>query len=153
MTVLNVNLLIAYCFCGVLCSIFISYATACLFWVFPYMRKRLYKLVTTGGQLIILKEWSDMNTKNIFYTILAMTLHISFWGGSWYVAITFCAVWKDYAMTWLWGWIICLVMEVFIFEIFIEWFISWFYYCRRSSRCSLYIYNKFKIILGYFVNS
>lgn len=128
---------IGYCFISVLASNFVIYILASFFRISTNQRKKLYHLVSTGKQLRIIKEWEEMQVKNIFYTILGMFLNLCLWIGAFYVSISYVAVWRDFAFTWLLGFCFSFVLDIIIFEFGFEIFISMLFSCRKKSQCSL----------------
>ena len=118
---------------SMLCANTVMYILAVFFTFSRSQRRRLYKLVTSGGQLIILKEWEDMVCHNAFFTIIGLFIHYGIWAWTFYISVAFVAVWKVQAKAYS----ICMIsgaaFDFLIFEFALEFFISIIYLGRKNN--------------------
>ena len=131
-------------FISMLCANFTMYILAVFFQFSRNQRRRLFKLVISGGQLIILKEWEEMVCNNTFYTVIGLFIHYGIWAFAFYISISFVAVWKVQAKAYLISMICCGIMDFIVFEIIVEFIISLVYLGRKN--------NEFLRKIGEFLN-
>jgi len=72
---------------------------------------------------------------NIIKTVIINILNIGFLGALFYISFGFCAVWIVYAPTVLILWILVLIGDFLVMEIFLELLISFFYCFRKLHTC------------------
>ena len=113
----------------------LMYILPIFFYVTYKQRKRLYQLVVSGGQLIVLKEWEDMICHNAFYTTIGVMINFGIWGFAFYISISFVAVWSYQASAWLITWIVSFFMDFILFEFLVELIIGLIYIKRKNSSC------------------
>lgn len=70
---------------------------------------------------------------NFSKTVVINIVNLSLFALIFYISFGFCAVWINWAHTLLYIWLICLVVDFIIMEIFVELLILVFYTFRNSS--------------------
>ena len=137
-TIIGIPNLILYSIVSCIVSCIIMYPMAWWF-TFPKSdRKKLYKVVQSGKRIKVLALWDKIQSKKHLKTAVGIILHIVIMGCSFYVSISFVAVWKVMANSWLAGFIITFVLDIIINEIVFEGFIAFLYARRKTSPCSLF---------------
>ena len=134
-TTSNLGSLIKIAVLSVLGTDVVMYILPIFFYVTYKQRKRLYQLVVSGGQLIVLKEWEDMICHNGFYTTIGVIINFGIWGFAFYISISFVAVWSYQASAWLITWIVSFFMDFILFEFLVELIIGLIYIKRKNSSC------------------
>ena len=80
-----------------------------------------------------MKEWEDMIYNNSFYTVIGLFLHYCIWVFSFYISISFVAVWKIQVNAYMVSMIWCDKMDFLVFEIIVEFIISLIYLGRKNN--------------------
>lgn len=134
-TTSNIGSLIKISFISMIGADVLMYILALFFYVSYRQRKRLYKIVVSGGQLVVLKEWEEMVCKNAFYTVIGVIINLLIWGFSFYISVSFVAVWSVQASAWLITFIVTFVLDFIVFEFLVEFIIGLFYLKRKNVSC------------------
>lgn len=133
----NINMLIAFCILSVFVTSCLMYFLAVFFRTSTEQRRRLYKVVTSGAQLLVLKEWEAMNDTNSFYSFFGIIFNLVIILGSFYASFAYVAVWNGSNWTWLLGFSICFFLDIILLEFLVEWFISLLYWRRKKNAWAL----------------
>ena len=86
-----------------------------------------------SGQLIVLKEYEDMQCINGFVTFIGMIISLAIWAFSFYMSFTFYSVWKVQNKAFIYSFIITVALDFFVLEFFYELFLAIIYTQRKSS--------------------
>jgi hypothetical protein len=108
---------------------------AAFFFKFPIKKqRRLFELVTSGGQIVMLKEWGIVEKKLKKLAIIGMIIFGIIWLFSYYISFGFTIVWKFQR----WAFVECLafsfIFNFIICEFLIEFFIA-ILYLQRKQNC------------------
>ena len=96
-------------------------------------KRRLLKLVLMKGQLIVLKEYEDMQCVNTFITFIGLLISMAIWAFSFYMSFTFYSVWKVQNKAFIYSFIFTIVIDFFVLEFIYELFLALIYMKRKSS--------------------
>ena len=96
-------------------------------------KRRLLKLVLMKGQLIVLKEYEDMQCVNTFITIIGLLISLAIWAFSFYMSFTFYSVWKVQNKAFIYSFIITVAIDFLVLEFIYELFLALIYMKRKSS--------------------
>ena len=127
------GLIMEYSILSMIATDFTMYLIA-FFFKFPYKdQKRLFTLLTQGGQLKILQEWEIFQRKLRKRAILGMIIYVGIWIYSLYSSFGFTLVWKFQRMAFIECFGITLVFNFIIGEILIELFIALLFLKRKNN--------------------
>ena len=125
-------------------SIIAMYFFPFFFRVSTKQQKRLYDVVISGGQLIVLKEYEQLTCTNSFFIIIGIIFSLIIWGGTFYFSFGFTSVWRVQLNAWL----VCNGISFFVVyiicEILIEGLIAILYIFRKK--------GKWPLACGYWLN-
>jgi hypothetical protein len=96
-------------------------------------KRRLLKLVLMSGQLIVLKEYEDMQCVNAFIASIGMVICYAIWAFSFYMSFTFYSVWKVQNKAFIYSFIITIGLDFLVLEFLYELFLAIIYTQRKSS--------------------
>ena len=136
-------------FLAILISDVFMYFLSIFFQTSYKQRRRLYIVVIKHGQLQILKEWEHMTFVNNIWTIIGCVINYSIWIVSFYITVSFYAVWKVQNSAFLKGFLFCFLGDFILFEILIELFIALMYWKRRSSGILRFLAEKLNNVRNY----
>ena len=145
----NYGSIIKISFLAILISDVVMYFLSIFFQTSYKQRRRLYIVVIKHGQLQILKEWEHMTFVNNIWTIIGCVINYSIWIASFYITVSFNAVWKVQNSAFLKGFLFCFLGDFILFEILIELFIALMYWKRRSNGTLRYLAEKLNNIRNY----
>jgi hypothetical protein len=131
----NMTLLFEYSIFTVLITDVFMHFMTIFFQVSNRQKRRLLKLVLMGGQLIVLKEYEDMQCVNAFIAFIGMLICYTLWAFSFYMSFTFYSVWKVQNKAFIISFIITVALDFFVLEFFYELFLAIIYMQRKSSSC------------------
>jgi hypothetical protein len=129
----NLTLLIEYsAFTALITDTFMHFFTI-FFQVSLRQKRKLLKLVLMSGQLIVLKEYEDMQCINGFVTFIGMIISLAIWAFSFYMSFTFYSVWKVQNKAFIYSFLITIAIDFLILEFIYELFLAIIYMQRKSS--------------------
>ena len=128
----NVASIIKIAVLSILASDVVMYAFPLFFTVTYMQRRRLHKLVVSGGQLIVLKEWQRTQRKNCLKNFIGYLICLGIWAFAFYISIGFVAVWNNQELEWLITFFICFLVEYVFLECLVELLVAAFYSQRRD---------------------
>ena len=131
----NMTLLFEYSIFTVLITDTFMHFMTIFFQVSNRQKRRLLKLVLMGGQLIVLKEYEDMQCVNAFISFIGMLICYTLWAFSFYMSFTFYSVWKVQNKAFIYSFIITVALDFLVLEFFYELFLAIIYMQRKSSSC------------------
>ena len=131
----NITSLIKYSIFSVLITNVFMHVLTILFQVSARQRRRLLKLVLTGGQLIVLKEYEDIQCLNAIKTFVGMLISYSLWAFSFYMSFTFYSVWKIQNKAFIYTCLMAIVEDFILLEFLYEMFLAVIYLQRKNSAC------------------
>ena len=121
-------------------SIYSMVATDCtiyliaFFYKFPNKgQRRLFVLVKTGGQLIMIKEWEKIDRKLKKLAIIGMIICVLIWLFSFYASFGFTIVWKYQNFGFFECFGLCLIFNFVICEFLIELLIAILFTQRKHN--------------------
>ena len=129
----NITLLIEYSVFTVLITDSFMHFFTIFFQVSNKQRRRLLKLVLMSGQLIVLKEYEDMQCVNTIITFIGMIIGYAIWAFSFYMSFTFYSVWKVQNKAFIYSFIITIALDFLVLEFIYELFLAIIYMQRKSS--------------------
>ena len=129
----NILKMVEYALLSMLCSDFVIYIIAFFFKFSVSDQRRLFTLVTQGGQLIIDKEWKIIEKKLKKMAIIGMIINVIIWIYTFYASFGFTLVWKYQRFGYLECFGFCFVFNYIIFELLIELFIAILYLQRKHN--------------------
>ena len=104
------------------------------FFKFPYKdEKRLFTLVTQGGQLKILHEWEIFQKKLKKRAIIGMIIYVGMWIYSLYSVFGFTLVWKCQRIAFIECFAFTFIFNFIIGEFLIELFIAILFLKRKNN--------------------
>ena len=116
-----------------------------LFFIMPQdNRDKLFKLVSQGSELQVLKEYGSMSCRVICASLVGMIVHICIWCVSFYFSFGFVTVWESQRKTWIICTLIAFLLMHSVCEVLMEMIIAVMYKCRRKATCILHV--------GHFMN-
>ena len=128
----SIKFLFAYGLTGSCAANFVMYFLA-VFFEFPYnSARRLFKLVLFNGQLIVMREWDEINSNQKIKAFFGVILCAIIWLISLYVSLGFTAVWKEQKFDFLVSFIFGVALNFFIMELIVEGIIAIIYRGRRK---------------------
>jgi hypothetical protein len=128
----SIKFLFAYGLTGSCASNFVMYFLA-VFFEFPYnSARRLFKLVLFNGQLIVMREWDEINSNQKIKAFFGVIFCAIIWLISLYVSLGFTAVWKEQKFDFLISFIFGVALNFFIMELIVEGIIAIIYRGRRK---------------------
>ena len=131
----SIKFLFAYGLTGSCASNFVMYFLA-VFFEFPYnSARRLFKLVLFNGQLIVMREWDEINVNQKIKAFFGVIFCAIIWLISLYVSLGFTAVWKEQKYDFLISFVFGVVLNFFIMELIVEGIIAIIYKGRRKYKC------------------
>ena len=145
----TIGTLVQISFLSVLASDTLLYILPIFFYVSYSERKKLYQLVISGKQLVILKEWENLVCRNCGWTIVGLIINVGIWIFSLYISIGFVAVWTVQKYEWLICFGIAFFMDFVIFEVLMEVFVGLFYIKRKKVSCMRVIGEFFNQVRNY----
>ena len=131
----NMTLLLEYSFFTVIITDVFMHFMTIFFQVSNRQKRRLLKLVLMGGQLIVLKEYEDMQCVNAFISFIGMLICYTLWAFSFYMSFTFYSVWKVQNKAFIYSFIITVALDFLVLEFLYELFLAIIYMQRKSSSC------------------
>ena len=102
-------------------------------------QRKLYDVVISGGQLIVLKEYERLACTNAFFTVIGVLLCLSAGAGTFYFSFGFTAVWQYQANTWVISNVISFIIEFVFCELMMEGLVAFLYIFRKKGKFPLYI--------------
>ena len=129
----NMVLLFQYSIYTVLITDAFMHIFTIFFQVSGRQKRRLLKLVLLKGQLIVLKEYEDMQCINTFVTFIGFLISLSIWAFSFYMSFTFYSVWKVQNKAFIYSFIMTIGLDFLVLEFIYELFLSIIYMQRKSS--------------------
>ena len=102
-------------------------------------QRKLYDVVISGGQLIVLKEYEQLACTNAFFTVIGVLLCLSAGAGTFYFSFGFTAVWQYQANTWVISNVISFIIEFVFCELMMEGLVAFLYIFRKKGKFPLYI--------------
>ena len=129
----DIGSLIKYSFVSVLIVDTFMHLMAFCFQFSGKQKRRLLKLVLLKGQLIIMKEYEDMQCANSIFTVFGTIICYVIWIFSFYISFAFCAVWKVQNKALIYSFFITVGLDFFILDCFYELILAVIYLQRRSS--------------------
>ena len=129
----NLVLLVQYSVYTVLITDAFMHFFAIFLQVSDKQKRRLLKIILLKGQLIVLKEYEDMQCINTFITVIGLSIGLVIWGFSFYMSFTFYSVWKVQNRAFIDSFFITIVIDFFVLEFIYELFLSIIYTQRKSS--------------------
>ena len=125
-----------YCLIVGICSNIISniviYILIFFFQLTYKQRKRLFYVVTKGGEMVVLKEWENIQDNNFCFILIGLTLCIGIWMFSFYTSFCFYAVWTIQNKAYLLCFLLAFIFDFILTEFLIELLIGLFYIFRSS---------------------
>ena len=108
-----------------------------IFFKFPNKKeRRLYTLVTTGGQLSVLREWEAIEKRQKIFAIIGMSLCGIIWLYSFYSTFGFSVVWKYQNLGFVECFAFAFIFNFIVCEFLIELLIA-ICYTQRKHNCFL----------------
>ena len=129
----NIVLLLQYSLYTVLIVDTFMHFMAIFFQVSNRQKRRLLKLVLMSGQLIVLKEYEDMQCVNTIITVIGMIICWAIWAFSFYMSFTFYSVWKVQNKAFIISFFITIALDFFVLEFIYELFLAIIYTQRKTS--------------------
>jgi hypothetical protein len=96
-------------------------------------KRRLLRLVLLEGQLIVMKEYEDMQCANTIITVFGTLICYGIWIFTFYMGFAFYAVWKVQKSAWIITFISSEIIDLIFFEFGIEIFIGILYHFRTKN--------------------
>ena len=131
----SLNKMIKYSFFAVLITDCVMYLIACFFKYPAEKQKRLFTLVTLGGQLIMSKEWEIIEKNLRKMAVIGMIIFCLMWIFSFYISFGFTIVWKYQKMAFVNCFALSCLFDFIVFEFLIELFIAILYLQRKHNSC------------------
>ena len=132
----NIKSLFLYSFIVMLMADAVIYMIA-FFFKFPSDKlRRLYKLVTTGGQLSVLKEWEITEKIQKKKCIIGFIIAVIIWMASFYISFGFTVVWRYQNSAFLAVYGIIFALDFIVCDFLIELLIA-ICYTQRKHNCFL----------------
>ena len=129
----NLTLLLQYsAYTTLITDVFMHFFTI-FFQVSSRQKRRLLKLVLMRGQLIVLKEYEDMQCVNTFITVIGMLISFAIWSFAFYMSFTFYSVWKVQNLAFIYTFGITVSIDFVILEFIYELFLAIIYMQRKTS--------------------
>ena len=132
-TINNIKGMLILSIISAIASNLLIYNIVFLFGTSTYQRRRLYRLVMSGEQLIIMKAWAKLEKIMRCSTFFGMIIVIIIWAANIYITLIFTAVWKVQRSAFIIVFIISLFIDLVIGEIGIELIIAFLYSFRKDS--------------------
>ena len=129
----NIILLLQYALYTVLITDAFMHFFTIFFQVSNRQKRRLLKLVLMKGQLIVLKEYEDMQCINSLITFIGLLISLAIWSFSFYMSFTFYSVWKVQNKAFMYSFAMAAGLDFFVLEFIYELFLSIIYMQRKSS--------------------
>ena len=129
----NLTLLLQYSAYTTLITDVFMHFFAIFFQVSSRLKRRLLKLVLMRGQLIVLKEYEDMQCVNTFITVIGMLISFAIWSFAFYMSFTFYSVWKVQNLAFIYTFGITVSIDFVILEFIYELFLAIIYMQRKTS--------------------
>ena len=145
----KIGSIIKISFLAILIADIVMYFLSIFFQTSYKQRRRLYIVVIKHGQLQILKEWEHMTFVNNIWTIIGCVINYCIWIISFYITVSFNAVWKVQNSAFLKGFLFCFFGDFILFEILIELFIALLYWKRRSNSTLRLLAEKLNNVRNY----
>lgn len=121
---------IGYSLVSVIISNCLSILLVPLIAIMPHEKHRLIKLVEDREtELAFIELWKTMKKRNLVKSIIGFFLLFLIWGFMFYYVFTFTNIYYNWKLTILYGFLIGLAFDFFLFEILIEAAISMYYWC------------------------
>ena len=131
----SIQFLLAYGLASCAISNFLMYLLA-IFFEFPYnSARRLFKLVLFNGQLIVMREWGEINSVQRIKAFFGTIICVIIWLISLYISLGFTAVWKEQKFDFLISLVFGIAFNFFILELIVEGIIALVYKGRRKYNC------------------
>ena len=107
-----------------------------IFFQFSLKQKRkLLRLVLGRGQLIVLKEYEDMQCVNTIITVFGALICYGIWIFSFYMSFAFYSVWKVQNKAFVLSFIMTVALDFVGLDLFYELFLAIIYMQRKSTYC------------------
>ena len=96
-------------------------------------KRRLLKLVRFRGQLIVMKEYEDMQCVNNILTVFGALVCYGIWINTFYMSFAFYSVWKVQNKAYAYSFFITVIIDFVVLDCFYELFLAIIYMQRKSS--------------------
>ena len=96
-------------------------------------KRRLLRLVLGSGQLIVMKEYEDMQLANTIITVFGSLICYGLWIFTFYMSFAFYAVWKVQNKALIYSFFITVGLDFVVLDCFYELFLAIIYMQRKSS--------------------
>ena len=131
----NLPSLIKYSFYTVLITDTFMHFMALFFQFSGRQKRRLLKLVRFKGQLIVMKEYEDMQLANNILTVVGALICYGIWIFTFYMSFAFYSVWKVQNKAYVYSFFITVGLDFVGLELLYELFLAIIYMQRKSSKC------------------
>jgi len=95
--------------------------------------RRLLRLVLLEGQLIVMKEYEDMQCANTIITVFGALICYGIWIFTFYMSFAFYAVWKVQNKALIYSFFMTIGIDIVILDCFYELVLAIIYMQRKSS--------------------
>jgi len=129
----NIGSLIKYSFVTVLIVDTFMHLMVFCFQFSGKQKRRLLKLVLLKGQLIVMKEYEDMQCANSIFTVFGALICYGIWIFSFYLSFAFYAVWRDQNKALIYSFFITIGLDFVLLDCFYELILAVIYMQRKSS--------------------
>ena len=130
---LKVELLIQIAFVSTLVADCFMYLLVFFFLVPEKRMKELFDKVQEGKQLVVLREYQQLNSRMNGFVFLGFVICMCIWTFAFYISVGFVAVWKVQKVEWVVCVVIAFCMDFILFEIVFELIIGIFYSQRETN--------------------
>ena len=130
---LKVELLIQIAFVSTLVADCFMYLLVFFFLVPEKRMKELFDKVQEGKQLVVLREYQQLNSRMNGFVFLGFVICMCIWTFAFYISVGFVAVWKVQKVEWVVCVVIAFCMDFVLFEIVFELIIGIFYSQRETN--------------------
>ena len=96
-------------------------------------KRRLLRLVLLEGQLIVMKEYEDMQCANTIITVFGALICYGIWIFTFYMSFAFYAVWKVQNKALIYSFFMTIGIDIVILDCFYELVLAIIYMQRKSS--------------------
>ena len=129
----NLSSLIKYSFFTVLIVDTFMHFMTIFFQFSGRQKRRLLRLVLMEGQLIIMKEYEDMQCVNTIITVFGALICYGIWIFTFYMSFAFYSVWKVQHKALIYSFFITIGLDIVALDFLYEFILAIIYMQRKSS--------------------
>ena len=96
-------------------------------------KRRLLRLVLHKGQLIVMKEYEDMQCANNIFTVFGTLICYTIWGFAFYMSFAFYSVWKNQNKAYIYSFLMTIGLDFIGLDCFYELILAVIYMQRKTS--------------------